>query len=239
MRGHDRRGTVDPADHRPGRTLPRPGNAYVELQADERRVSRIAYFARAVDELAGHDPVAAADHGCRSGRTERNPSSPGLHRVGLMGENLHGVRAGEGAALTPHPPSLPVRYLRLQWPDLDLREPLGTALYGAATPGRPPSGQSAGVPRGAGCAQLTAAARKVCTLVKKSEAVDRSPGELLDIVLGVRHQADHVAAGVGDPGDVVARPVGVRRPGSGRPPGSRPRDRAIVSASALSRPRRS
>src|SRR5688500_17099824 len=44
---------------------------------------------------------------------------------------------------------------------------------------------------------------------EEPDPVGPGAGELLDGVLGVRHQADHVAALVGDAGDVVERPVGV------------------------------
>src|SRR5271166_5618011 len=42
-----------------------------------------------------------------------------------------------------------------------------------------------------------------------AEAVGGAAGELLDRVLGVRHQPEHVAGGVAHAGDVVARAVEV------------------------------
>src|SRR5918994_6243836 len=44
---------------------------------------------------------------------------------------------------------------------------------------------------------------------EETEPVGAGTGELLDGVLGVGHQADHVAALVGDAGDVVERAVGI------------------------------
>lgn len=39
---------------------------------------------------------------------------------------------------------------------------------------------------------------------KESQTVARAPGENLDVVFGVRHQPDHVAIFVGNPGNIVA-----------------------------------
>src|SRR6478735_10424754 len=44
---------------------------------------------------------------------------------------------------------------------------------------------------------------------EEAETVGPGAGEVLDGVLGVRHQADHVAPLVGDAGDVAHRAVGV------------------------------
>src|SRR6478735_8630417 len=44
---------------------------------------------------------------------------------------------------------------------------------------------------------------------EEAETVGPGAGEVLDGVLGVRHQADHVAALVADPGDVAQRAVGI------------------------------
>jgi len=129
MRGYDRRGQLTPLTDRLQQIFPDLGQAYVELQSDERRVSRIADFARVVDELAPSDPVAA---GIIDGAAAELSESvlAGLRRVCLMTEPkvcaLGQVLRSVGVRTRF------VRYLRLQWPDLELAEPMGTALDGAA-----------------------------------------------------------------------------------------------------------
>ncbi len=142
MRGFDHRGQLTALTDRLEALLGDLRGAYVVLQSDERRVSRIADFARVVDELAGSDPVAAGIiesaaaelsesvlAGLRQACAMDNPS------VCALGQVLHSTNIR----------SRFVRYLRMQWPTLELTEPLGNALDGAARlagldPGSPLAG---------------------------------------------------------------------------------------------------
>jgi len=129
MRGYDRRGQLTPLTDRLQQIFPDLGQAYVELQSDERRVSRIADFARVVDELAPSDPVAAGIIDAAAAELSESVLA-GLRRVCLMTEPqvcaLGQVLRSTGVRTRF------VSYLRMQWPDLELAEPQGTALDGAA-----------------------------------------------------------------------------------------------------------
>ena len=129
MRGYDRRGQLTPLTDRLEKIFPDLPNAYVELQSDERRVSRIADFARVVDELAGSDPVSARIIEAAAAELSESVLA-GLRRVCLM-ENPNICALGQVLRST-HIRSRFVRYLRMQWPDLELSEPQGNALDGAA-----------------------------------------------------------------------------------------------------------
>ena len=105
--------------------------AYLELQADENRVSRIARYARIVDALAPTDPVAAnildkaAAHlseavfaaTSRVGLVEHQPP-----RVCAVGQTFSSSRLLNRFT----------GFLTLQWPNFALAEPKGNALDGAA-----------------------------------------------------------------------------------------------------------
>ncbi len=105
--------------------------AYLELQADENRVSRIARYARIVDALAPTDPVAAnildkaAAHlseavfaaASRVGLVEHQPP-----RVCAVGQTFSSTRLLNRFT----------GFLTLQWPNFALAEPKGNALDGAA-----------------------------------------------------------------------------------------------------------
>lgn len=129
MRGFDRRGQLTPLTDRLAEVFPDLNTAYVELQSDERRVSRIAGFARVVDELAATDPVAAGIMDAAAAELSESVVA-GLRRVCLM-ENPTVCALGQ-VLRSVNVRSRFVRYLRLQWPDLELAEPLGNALDGAA-----------------------------------------------------------------------------------------------------------
>jgi N-acetylglucosamine kinase-like BadF-type ATPase len=129
MRGFDRRGQLTPLTDRLQQIFPDLDNAYVELQSDERRVSRIADFARVVDELATTDPVAAGIMDAAAAELSESVVA-GLRTVCLM-ENPTVCALGQ-VLRSVNIRSRFVRYLRLQWPDLELAEPLGNALDGAA-----------------------------------------------------------------------------------------------------------
>jgi glucosamine kinase len=129
MRGYDRRGQLTPLTDRLQEIFPDLANAYVELQSDERRVSRIADFARVVDELAATDPVAAGIMDAAAAELSESVVA-GLRQVCLMEDPT--VCALGQVLRSVNIRSRFVRYLRMQWPDLELAEPLGNALDGAA-----------------------------------------------------------------------------------------------------------
>lgn len=131
LRGFDGRGRMTPLTDRMRETFPDLSAAYVELQSDERRVSRIASFARVVDEVADDDPVAAEILDQAAAELSESVLA-GLRRVGLMGSEPPRVCALGQVLRSTHIRARFTRYLRMQWPGLELAEPLGNALHGAA-----------------------------------------------------------------------------------------------------------
>jgi glucosamine kinase len=129
MRGYDRRGQLTPLTGRLEQMFSDLSQAYVELQSDERRVSRIADFARVVDELAASDPVSAGIIDAAAAELSESVLA-GLRRVCLREEPK--VCALGQVLRSTNIRSRFVRYLRMQWPNLELTEPLGNALDGAA-----------------------------------------------------------------------------------------------------------
>lgn len=130
MRGYDGRGQLTALTDRLRASFPDLTAAYVELQSDERRVSRIAGFARAVDELADSDPVAATILDQAAAELSESVLA-GLRQVSLMGPEPPEVCALGQVLGSAQVRARFTSYLRLQWPDLELTEPEGTALDGA------------------------------------------------------------------------------------------------------------
>ena len=131
MRGYDGRGQLTALTEAMQRFFPDLESAYIELQSDDRRVSRIAAFARVVDELSGTDHVALRI--VEAAAAELSESAlAGLHRVGLMGHEPPAVCALGQVLRSTRIRQRFTAYLRMNWPGLELREPLGTGLYGAA-----------------------------------------------------------------------------------------------------------
>ncbi|HSK34039.1 MAG TPA: BadF/BadG/BcrA/BcrD ATPase family protein [Propionicimonas sp.] len=128
MRGFDRRGQLTALTDRMQALFGDLRGAYVELQSDERRVSRIADFAQVVDELAGSDPVAARIIDSAAAELSESVLA-GLRRVCAMDDPL--VCALGQVLRSTNIRTRFVRYLRMQWPKLELTEPLGNALDGA------------------------------------------------------------------------------------------------------------
>ena len=131
MRGHDGRGQLTPLTDRLRAIFPDLGAAYVELQCDVRRVSRIADFARVVDELAEQDPVSSGILDAAAAELSESVLA-GLRRVSLMGSEPPLVCALGQVLRSAHLRERFTRYLRMQWPSLALTEPVGNALHGAA-----------------------------------------------------------------------------------------------------------
>ena len=104
--------------------------AYLDLQADPLRVSRIAAYSRRVTELAGTDAVAAAI--CDGAAAELVLSAAtGLRRVGEA-DRVSPVVCGIGGVLRA--PEIAARFdrgLRKIWPDVDIRPAVANALDGA------------------------------------------------------------------------------------------------------------
>ncbi len=128
MRGHDGRGQLTRLTDRLGTIFGDLQAAYVELQSDERRVSRIADFARVVDELSITDPVSAGIIDAAAAELSESVLA-GLRRVCLM--DAPNVCALGQVLASPNIRTRFLRYLRLQWPTLELTEPQGNALDGA------------------------------------------------------------------------------------------------------------
>ncbi len=131
MRGFDGRGRMTPLTRRMRELFPDLSAAYVELQSDDRRVSRIADFAKVVDELADDDPVARGIMDAAAAELSESVLA-GLRRVSMMGSEPPQVCALGQVLRSRHIRDRFTRYLRMQWPDLQLAEPLGNALHGAA-----------------------------------------------------------------------------------------------------------
>jgi glucosamine kinase len=104
--------------------------AYLDLQADPLRVSRIAAYSRRVTELAGTDAVAAAI--CDGAAAELVLSAAtGLRRVGEA-DRVSPVVCGIGGVLRA--PEIAARFergLREIWPEVDIRPAVANALDGA------------------------------------------------------------------------------------------------------------
>jgi glucosamine kinase len=104
--------------------------AYLDLQADPLRVSRIAAYSRRVTELADTDAVAAGI--CDGAAAELVLSAAtGLRRVGEAGRDAP-VVCGIGGVLRA--PEIATRFetgLRAIWPAVDIRPAVANALDGA------------------------------------------------------------------------------------------------------------
>ncbi|HML52170.1 MAG TPA: BadF/BadG/BcrA/BcrD ATPase family protein [Propionicimonas sp.] len=131
MRAFDGRGETTALLERMLRYFPEPASAYRELQADPRRVSRIAAFAHDVDQAAATGDVAAyrilAD--CAAELSES--ALTGLRRVQLMGLTPPAVCVLGEVFTSARIRSSFLAYLRLHWRSLELTEPAGTAVDGA------------------------------------------------------------------------------------------------------------
>jgi glucosamine kinase len=104
--------------------------AYLDLQADPLRVSRIAAYSRRVTELAGTDAVAAAI--CDGAAAELVLSAAtGLRRVGEAGRDSPVVCGIGGVLRAPEIAARFERGLRGIWPAVDIRPAVANALDGA------------------------------------------------------------------------------------------------------------
>lgn len=132
MRDHDGRGPATALTAVVQRDFPDLEQAYIVLQADPDRVRRIASYTRSVAELAADgDPVAL--HICGEAARELALSvETGLRRVGEA-ERPDPVVCGMGGVLRADVIAGPFRdLLRRRWERVDIREPLGAGIDGAA-----------------------------------------------------------------------------------------------------------
>jgi N-acetylglucosamine kinase-like BadF-type ATPase len=111
--------------------FPDPAAAYTELQADERRVSRIASFSKVVDQVAAAGDPVALDIVTAAGQEHATSVLAGLGRVGLLDGPAPPVCALGNVLHSPRIRAAFVERLRTRWPDLQLTEPAGTGLDGA------------------------------------------------------------------------------------------------------------
>ena len=130
MRAYDGRGPATALSAVVRRDFPDIEMAYLDLQADPLRVSRIAAYARQVTELAATDAVAARI--CDGAAAELVLSAAtGLRRVG-QDTGASPVVCGIGGVLRA--PEISARFeegLRKLWPAVDIRPAIANALDGA------------------------------------------------------------------------------------------------------------
>ena len=111
--------------------FPDPAAAYVQLQVDERRVSRIASFSRVVDEVAAAGDTVALRIVAAAGQEHAASVLAGLGRVGLLDGPAPPVCALGNVLRSQRIRAAFVDRLRTRWPDLELTEPAGSGLDGA------------------------------------------------------------------------------------------------------------
>ncbi len=131
MRDYDGRGPRSALTDAVREDFPDLETAYLQLQGDPGRVSRIAAYSRHVTALAPTDAVAAAI--CVAAAAELVLSvAAGLRRVG-EGSGESPVVCGLGGVLRAPEINLPFEQgLRALWPAIDIRSPMASALEGAA-----------------------------------------------------------------------------------------------------------
>jgi N-acetylglucosamine kinase-like BadF-type ATPase len=132
MRAFDGRGESTTLLDRFRTLFPDPTTAYVDLQADDRRVSRVAAFSKQVDQAAARGDGVATRILAECAAELSDSVLTGLRRVGLMTSDPPPI-CGLGKVLSsPRIMAHFVSYLRLEWRSLELTPPAGTSLDGAA-----------------------------------------------------------------------------------------------------------
>ena len=130
MRAYDGRGPATALSDEMLREFPDPEMAYLELQSDPLRVSRIAAYSRQVTDLAATDAVCASI--CDGAAAELvHSAATGLRRVGEA-DRVSPVVCGIGGVLRA--PEISSRFehgLREIWPEVDIRPAVANALDGA------------------------------------------------------------------------------------------------------------
>jgi N-acetylglucosamine kinase-like BadF-type ATPase len=131
LRAFDGRGEPTVLLDRFAELFPDPSAAYIELQADERRVSRIASFSKAVDEVAAAGDAVALGLLIAAGQELATSVLAGLGRVGLLDGPPAPVCALGNVLRSERIRAAFIDRLRIRWPGLELAEPAGTGLDGA------------------------------------------------------------------------------------------------------------
>jgi len=130
LRDYDGRGPATALREPVTAKFPDLETAYLELQADPTRVSRIAAWSRAVTELAPTDAVAAAI--CDAAAAELAHSvHTGLRRVGQAAVTSPVIGGLGGVLQSPEIATRFERDLRALWPAADIRFPTANGLDGA------------------------------------------------------------------------------------------------------------
>jgi glucosamine kinase len=130
MRAYDGRGPATALSAVVRQDFPDIEMAYLDLQADPLRVSRIAAYARQVTELAAADAVAARI--CDGAAAELVLSAAtGLRRVGEDSGSSPVVCGIGGVLRAPEIAARFERGLRELWPAVDIRPAIANALDGA------------------------------------------------------------------------------------------------------------
>jgi len=131
MRAHDGRGPKTALTAQALAEFPDLEQAYITLQSDPGRVRRIAAYTKHVAELAATDEVAASI--CDAAARELVLSvATGLERVGEADGPTPVVCAIGGVLSADAIASRFAEELRGRWPEVDIREPAGSGLDGAA-----------------------------------------------------------------------------------------------------------
>ena len=131
MRAHDGRGPATALTTVALAEFPDLEQAYITLQSDPGRVRRIAAYTRSVAELAATDDVAASI--CDAAARELVLSvATGLERVGEAEQASPVVCAIGGVLRAEAIASRFTAELKLRWPEVDIREPQGSGIDGAA-----------------------------------------------------------------------------------------------------------
>ena len=131
MRAYDGRGPETGLTEHALAEFPDLEQAYITLQSDPGRVRRIAAYTRHVTELAATDEVSASI--CDAAARELVLSvTTGLERVGEADGPSPVVCAIGGVLRADAIASRFAEKLRVRWPEVDIREPLGSGLDGAA-----------------------------------------------------------------------------------------------------------
>jgi N-acetylglucosamine kinase-like BadF-type ATPase len=131
LRAFDGRGEPTELLERFTALFPEPAAAYVELQSDERRVSRIASFSKVVDEVAATGDPVALGIVATAGHELATSVLAGLRVVGMLAGPPPPVCALGNVLRSDRIRGAFVDRLRERWPGLELTEPAGTGLDGA------------------------------------------------------------------------------------------------------------
>ena len=108
-----------------------PAAAYIELQGDERRVSRIASFSKVVDDVAAEGDPVALGIVAAAGHEHAASVLAGLGRVGLLDGPPPPVCALGNVLRSERIRGAFIERLRDHWPGIEFTEPAGTGLDGA------------------------------------------------------------------------------------------------------------